>query len=379
MCIIDAKEVHSYTIESSDSRSAYYNKCAGEFEKALAEVANENVKAELLHHRAKALRRCGQYQEALSCFTQLLKLKPEWHATYGQIAHLGIQRGVGKHIHQRGEESLRPLIVSILEGALSVPLRVSLAALAKLRSYPNLVRELSSMPEDVQKLADVIAISALEGFGQFYEAFVSFTSIFGYHHSLCCVSLAEGLPEMLAMPPELVERKQWVSACEALTNTAIAAGRTGKKDFSSRIADASIKFADAVSACEELKSFDARAVAKAYTTAGMHRKALEAIAKVPVDRIDHWLLYRKSEAQSAVGEQEEALQSAIKALDLAAKDARAESRISSYHDLKSQCHEALGDKDAALVEARHALEKCEDGQYKQTIMTRILSLESALS
>ncbi|NIA12130.1 MAG: tetratricopeptide repeat protein [Nitrospiraceae bacterium] len=379
MCTIDAKEVHSYTIESSDSRRSYYKQCAEEFEKALEEVANENVKAELLHHRAKALRRCGQYQEALSCFTQLLELKPEWHAIYGQIAHLGIQRGVGKHIHQRGEESLRLLMASILEGASAVPLRVSLAAFAKLRSYPNLVRELSSRPDDVQKLADVISISALEGFGQFYEAFVSFTSIFGYHHSLCCVSLAESLPEMLAMPPELVERKQWISACEALANTAIAAKRRGKRDFSSRIADASIKFADAVSACEELKSFDARAVAKAYTTAGMHREALEAIAKVPVDRIDHWLLYRKSEAQLAVGEQEEALQSAIKALDLAAKDPRAESRLSSYHDLKSQCHEALGDKGAALVEARHALEKCEDGQYKQAIMTRILSLESALS
>jgi tetratricopeptide (TPR) repeat protein len=379
MCIIDAKEVHSYTIESSDSRREYYSQCAEEFEKALAEVTDENVKAELLHHRGKALRRCGQYEVALDCFTQLLELKPEWHAAYGQIAHLGTLRDVGEHIQQRGEKSLGLLVASILEGPLSVPLRVSLAALAKLRSYSNLVRELSSRPEDVQKLADVISISALEGFGQFYEAFVSFTSIFGYHNSLCCVCLAEELPEMLAMPPKLVEREQWVSACEALTNTAIAAGRTGKKDLSTRIADASIKFADAVSACEELRSFDARAVAKAYTTAGMPQKALEAIAKVSEDRIDHWLLYRKAEAQLAVGEQKEALQTAIKAFNLATKDPRAKSRISSYHDLQSQCHEALGDKDAALVEARHALEKCEDDQYNEAISNRILSLESTQS
>lgn len=374
MCIIDSKEVHSYTIADSDERRTYYNQCAEAFQEAFANSICADVKAELLHHRAKALRRCGQHEEALGCFTQLLELKPEWHATHGQIAHLGTQYGVDGRIKKKGEESMRTLLGSILQDPLSVPLRVSLAALARLRSYPKVVSEISSRPDEVKKLADIIAMSALEGLDQFYEAFVSFTSIFGYRHSSCCVALAEALPEMLAMPPELVENKQWVSACEALTNTAVAAAWAGKADLSYRIAEASTKFADAVFACEKLKAYDARAVAKAYITASMPQKALDAVAKVPDDRIDHWLLYRKSEAELAIGKQEEAIRSAQKAFDLAAKDSRAQSRISNYHDLLSQCHEALGDNVAALAEAKLALEKCTDDQYRKTLTDRVLSI-----
>jgi len=188
------------------------------------------------------------------------------------------------------------------------------------------------------------------------------------------VDLAEALPEMLAIPPELVESKQWVSACEALTNTATAADRIGKNDLSFRITEASIKFAEAISASKELKAFDARAVAKAYITAKLPKKALEVIAKVPDARIDHWLLYRKTEAQLAVGENQEALKSALKAFDLANEDSRANSRIPSYHELLSRCHEALGDNEPALVEAKLALEKCTDEQYQKTLAERVSSL-----
>lgn len=375
MCIIDAKEVHAYLIEEGDERRSYYNQCAETFQNALNEATSEDVKAELLHHRAKALRRSGRYDEAFECFSQLLELKPKWHATHGQIAHLGMQYGVDNRIKAKGKESMRILIESIVQDASSAPLRVSLAALARLRSYQEVVNEISARHDEVQKLADIIAESALEGFGQFYEAFVSFTSIFGYHHISSCVNLAEALPEMLAMPPELVESKQWVSACEALTNTATAADRAGKTDLSFRITEASIKFAEAISASDELKAFDARAVAKAYITARLPQKALEVIAKVPEARIDHWLLYRKTEAELAVGENQEALQSALKAFDLANGDSRANSRIPNYHELLSRCYESLGDNITALVEARLALDKCTDEQYQKTLAGRVSSLD----
>ncbi len=375
MCIIDAKEVHSYTLVDSHERRTYYEQCVESFKKAFEESSCSDVKTELLHHRAKALRRCGQYEEAIACFMQLLDLEPEWHATHGQIAHLGAQYGADSY-RREGEESMRALLGFILQDASSVPLRVSLAALATLRSYQNVVKEVSSRPDDVEKLADIIAMSALEGLGQFYEAFVSFTSIFGYRHSSCCVALAEALPEMLAVPPELVENRQWVSACEALTNTAIAAGRVGKTDLSHRIAAASIKFADAVSAKEKLEPYDARAVAKAYITNSTPQKALDAIAKVSGDRIDHWLLYRKSEAQSAIGEHTEALKTARIAFNLADKDKRVQPRISIYHELLSRCLQASGDKVAALYEAKLSLEKCTDDQYRNTLTNWVLSLET---
>ncbi|MFZ2171291.1 MAG: tetratricopeptide repeat protein, partial [Methylococcaceae bacterium] len=110
MSIIDAKEVHSYTITDSDERRKYYNQCSEIFENALSKAIGEDVKSELLHHRGKALRRSGQYEEALGCFTQLLELKPEWHATYGQIAHLGTQKGVDGRIKAKGEESMCTLM-----------------------------------------------------------------------------------------------------------------------------------------------------------------------------------------------------------------------------------------------------------------------------
>lgn len=376
MCIIDAKEVQAYTITNNDERQAYYEKCVEIFEKALNELYCNEVRAELLHHRAKALRRCGRYKDALKCFLQLLELKPNWHAVHGQIAHLGTQSGVDNNIRSKGEESMRKILDEILRDASFVPLRVSLAALARLRSYHLLNSEISADPEKVKKLADIIAMSSLEGLDQFYEAFVSFTSIFNYRHSSCCVVLAEALPEMIAITPEQVEKKQWVSACESLSNTAIAASREQKVDISSRIADASIKFADAICEAQELRPFDARAVAKAYITANIPLKALEVIDKVAKDKIDHWLLYRKSEALLALENYTEALISAKESLQMIERDAKAVQRISIYYSLLSKIYEALGDNHNALKEAKLALHKCTNEQYKMELLNRVSRLEN---
>ncbi len=375
MCIIEAKEVHSYTIENSEQRKHYFGQCAEEFREAFSESTDEEIRSELLHHRGKALRRCGRYEDALECFTSLLESRPQWHATHAQIAHLGIQKGAAKHIRERGEESMRILTQSIMQDASSVPLRVSLAAIARLRSYRDVANEISSEPDSVRKLADIIAVSALEGFGQFYEAFVSFTSIFGYNHNSFCVALAENFPEMLALPPTSVEKTHWVSACEALANTATAAGRAEKPGLAATLTGTSIGFADAISKSSKLKPYDARAVAKTYILAGLPEKALDAIAKVADADSDHWLLYQKVRALLAIGNLESALKHAERAWELAGEDESGRQRIATYHDLLSQCYEASGEKETALAQIKLALENCTDDQYRKTLAERASFLD----
>lgn len=375
MSLIDAKETHAYEIENQGERREYYRQCAAQFEGALAGAANEDVIAELLHHRGKALRRSGDYEDALNCFRRLLDMRPGWHATHGQIAHLGMQYGVDEHIKAAGEQSMRVLTHEMIEDASLVPLRVSLAALARLRSYGKVVEKLSQDPAQVSKLADVIALSALEGFGQFYEAFVSFTSKFGYPHPSICVDLAEQLPEMLVLPPEFVEKRQWVSACEALSNTAISARKEGKAALCDRLIQASLLFANAIASRGNLKGFDARAVAKTYLNAGLPQRALEVIGKVTDDQISHWVLYRKAEAELAIEAFGDALSTAQSAFDLADKDPKAKSHISSYHKLLSEIYERLGDMPHALLEAEYAVNKCVDGQFKEELVDRVSTLK----
>jgi tetratricopeptide (TPR) repeat protein len=376
MCIIDAKESYAYSIKEVDQRKEYYMQCAEEYLEAFRVTVDDKIKAELLHHRGKALRRCGKLNDALACFTELLGLEPEWHATYGQIAHLGIQREADTHIKQEGEKAMRTLLDHMLGNASSVPLRVSMAAFARLRSYPKVSADISSDQDAVKKLADIIAISALEGLDQFYEAFVSFTSIFGYHHTKICLELAEALPEMLATSPETVEKKQRANACEALTNTAIAALRAGKTEFSRLLTESSSKFADALNANEKVTAFEARAIAKAYITGDKPQNALDAIAKVPAQAVDHWLQYQKSKAQLALGANNEALDSALDAFNLAQKDQKAQTRLSIYHDQLSRCYESISHYPTAISEAKSALDKCQDDQYKNDLVQRLASLES---
>jgi len=201
MCIIDAKEIHSYSIQDQLERKAYYEECINVYENAIQEAKSEDILAELLHHKGKALRRCRKNNKALATFYTLLELRPDWHATHGQIAHLGIQTSVEVEIRKKGEESMRALLNDMLIDSSSVPLRVSLAALAKLRPYRAVTQELLKQPENVEQLADIIAMSALEGLDQFYEAFVSFTSIFRYRFGGLCVNIAEVIPEITSPPP----------------------------------------------------------------------------------------------------------------------------------------------------------------------------------
>jgi len=372
--IIDAKEIHSYTINDHDLRRTYYGECIEVYDKAIEDSHSKNVRLELLHHKGKALRRCGIHDQALATFNTLLALEPEWHATHGQIAHLGSQHGVDKEVRTKGENAMRILLSDMLLDFNSVPLRVSLSAFARLRSYRNITQELNRQHDQVKQLANIIIMSALEGLDQFYEAYVSFTSVFGYYHSDICVNIVEVIPEMTVIPPTQVERKQWFSACEALTNSSIAAGREGKDELSSRLIAAGLNFANEICVNEKLSSFDARCVAKAFIVGKAPEKAIDAINKVTEDQINHWLLYEQTKAYLELGEDkyQDALICAERCFKIAQTDDRAVSRISIYHDLLSKCHEALKDYDNAGEELKNAVKNCSDEKYKAELEQRLL-------
>lgn len=368
-CIVDAKELYAYTIESKSERQVFYTSCAEEYKKLAKCNVDDNIKAELLHHRAKSLRRCGKYFEAFNCFNELRELKPNWHATYGQIANLGSQYNVDNNIKIEGENALLHLLKIISDNSSKVPLRVSLAAIARLRSYSVVAKKFDKDLEKVKKLASIVALSALEGLDQFYEAFVSFTSVFSYHNSEVCIELSEDVSNMLSLSPEfVVEKRQWVSACEALTNVAIAAEAAEKHDLSEKLTNSSLQFAEKLYQESKLKSYDARALAKAYINAKDPDKALSAISKVEEKDIDHWLLYRKVEALIDKKKFDLALENSKKAYELAKQDGNAKGRISIYHEQLSKCYSLTGNSDLAINEVKLAISNCNDEQYKETLL-----------
>lgn len=373
MCIIEAKELAAYKLEDCTLRRDYYLKCADEYQKAFSASYQDAVKAELLHHCGKAFRRCQQYENAYQCFLKLLDQNPIRYATYGQIVFLGTINNTSEAIKKSGEKYIQELLENMILDPFSVPLRVSLAAITKLRSYKKIVNK---MPlSSVEKLANIITLSALEGIGQIYEAFVSFTSCFGYRYSTVCVKLAESLPEVLAASPQMVDRDQWVSTCEVLANFSVSASREGNPVLAERLSDTSVKFAQELSCRDHLKVYDARAIAKALNISKKFKDALDVILKVPPGREDHWLLYRKAEAQLGLGRIDDALESAQEACRLAEQDPKTGDRLASYHSLISKCHEQAGNLPEALKSAEDAWSKCEDPQYKQELQDRIIMLK----
>jgi tetratricopeptide (TPR) repeat protein len=376
MCLIDAREQHAYSLADEKERQTFYERCVEEYREAL-KAAKGKSKAELLHHLGKANRRVGRQDESLECFQSLLQLEPEWHATHGQIAHLGAGKKANDKIRAEGEKSIRFLIGRMLDDPWEMPLRVSMAALSNLRSYRRFIGELTENPQAVEALAEVIAMSALEGLEQFYDAFSAFTSMFGYRHEEICINLGETLGDMFAVPPDSVSAEHRLSVCEALTNVALAARRAGNETVWRRISELSSPFADAIVASGKLNPFTARGIAKAYNVAGAPQKALDVIAMVSPEGMSHWILYRKAEAQLALG-LPEALGTARQALAEAEGDDRPVPGIASYYDQVSQCLEQAGNLPGATEHARIALERCEPGSYRAILEQRFEALAHAV-
>ncbi|UYA60799.1 hypothetical protein NAL19_2694 [Pectobacterium sp. F1-1] len=374
LCIIDAKEAASYDL-GKEERIAYYKTCADVYGKIAIEAENPDVRAEMLHHQGKALRRCGEIDAALECFRQLLAERPEWHATYGQIAHLGMQSDANSEAKRQGEVAIRRLVDEVRQGLFTVPLRVSLATLSKLRSYGQVSAEIGADAAMVRQLGDLVALSALEGFDQFYEAFLALTALFGYRHGATCLTVAEVYPDMLAIFPNTVDRRQWVNACEALANVSIVARRSGSHTLAAKLESTMRAFADELSRDTGIQPYTARVLAKTFMAIGDHQGALDAANKIANDAKDHWLLYQQAKAELALGLLEPALATAMCALKSAEKDPKGKARLSIYHDLLSQCLEALGAFSDALISAETALDLSGDEKYRQHLNARVDELK----
>jgi len=374
LCLIDSKEAHAYSIKNEEEREAYFEKCIDEYRDALTIISDDQIKIELLHHLGKTLRRSGQYEQSLNSFLELLNIEPNMYATYLQIAHIGSQYNVDDKFKIRGEEYLEKLLHSIFQDYSKVPLRVSLGSIARIRSYRKLSDRINSDVDKVKKLSEIIVISSLEGFGQFFEAFVAFTSVFGYYHGAICLNLLEIIPELLTTQPKNVDQRNWLNANEGLTNLAISALRENKDELSQKILNTSILFSDKFFEKEKLSSYEGRSLAKTYIAADSSEKALLAIDKVPVNKIDHWLLYQKTKALLKADDPN-CYQTALSTFQLAEKDTNGKKRISIYHDLISQCAENIGNINEAITQIKYAIEHCNDEKYKQELQIRLHNLK----
>lgn len=374
LCIVDAREATSYTLEN-EARIAYYKSCATDYGKIAEETKDPDIRAEMLHHQGKALRRCGEIDAALACFRELLEERPEWHATYGQIAHLGTQADSNSEAKTHGEDAMRRLVVDIQKDLYAVPLRVSLAALSRLRSYTTVGNEINANTSIVKQFGDVVALSALEGFDQFYEAFLALTTLFGYRHGEACLAVTEIFPDMLAIFPNTVHRRQWVNACEALANVSIVAARSGNRVLAGKLESTMRAFADELARTSGNNSFVARVLAKTFLAIGDPTAALNATNKIGDDAKDHWLLYQQAKAELALGQAAPALTTAKRSLDAAEKDPKGRARLAIYYDLMSQCHEARGSVPEALECAEAARRLASDDQYERQLAARVDALK----
>ena len=373
MCLIEAKELHSYKINKREERESYYLDCIGQYTNALELYIDENIRAELLHHLGKTLRRNRNYEEAYMKFKQLLNLKPQQHAAYGQIITLGTLN-VSEELKKAGQKYMELLLSDMLNDSSKVPLRISLAAITKLRSYKNVVKKMINSKEKVQLIAQIAKNAALEDIGQFFEAFVAITSIFSYHYGQTCILLAESVPEMIMVTPDMTDDRQWINICEALANLSAAAKAENKSELAKMLLDKSIEFADSAASKNHLNNYSIRAIAKSYIRNKMPHKALDLIETKSASPLDHWLLYRKAEAEMMLGK-EDAIATAQLAYDLLLKDKKNIDKQSSYLELISKCYEMMNNLSNALNMMEAAIDKCHDKKYREQLRQRKRQLE----
>jgi tetratricopeptide (TPR) repeat protein len=368
LCIIDSKETYSYSL-SRAAKASYYSCCAEMYGNIAETTSDPDVRAEMLHHKGKALRRSGRLADARECFQQLATERPKWHATYGQIAHVGLQKQATSDDKLAGEQAIRYLVGEILNDVYAVPLRVSLALVSKLRSYPSVTQELMNNEACIQQLAQVIALAALEGFDQFYEAFVAFTSLFGFNYGHICLGIAEISPDMMAISPSAVNSSQWQNACEALTNIARVADFSDRLDLSAKLRSTAVIFAERICQQEHQNQYEMRAAAKTFIATGNPSRALEAISTIQENAKDHWILYQQGKAEVAIS-LPESVTTATRALALAIKDSRALTRLPSYYELLSDCQENCGDVQGALASIEDAINRTDNPKYRNSLICK---------
>ena len=210
--------------------------------------------------------------------------------------------------------------------------------------------------------------------GQFFEGFVAVSSVFGYRYGDACVALAESVPDIVFLAPAEVDRHQWLNACEALANVAVAAKKNNKPDLFKRLILKSIDFCKAILALgENINNYQARAIAKTYIINGNGAEALKVISLVDDERRDHWLLYRQAEAENMQGIKT-AVQTAKRALELLVEDKKNNDRKASYFHLLSKCYLTNNQVNEAREAITQAISFCDNKQYREELMAYKMEL-----
>ena len=380
LCMIDSREVYLYEMNLSNEKKKYLEKCAEEYRKAIEEMGySEEIKAVLWHHRGKALRRCHRFNEALESFRKAIELKPEYYSSYAQIAYLGSLKKNDRKIFEAGEKALNLLFDFCNQSINNIPLRVILLAIIKMRSYPKIKARIDSADVLVKKLGDMIIMSSIDRSGQFYDAFVSFTAAFGYHHAEKCISLMQKVPLIRSMNSSSIEKSQWISACESLANLMFSAKKIQNDAVVSFVKEITFSFTeDIVKKISDWNAYQVRVIAKAYNIMGYPQKTIDFLSKyLVVYKDNHWVLYRKAEAELALSKSE-SLETVRLAIEIACNDSYAQKMIASYYFLLAKCQEKFDSLESAIISIQEAIEKCEDDVYLKDLCKYKCVLESKL-
>lgn len=265
-------------------------------------------------------------------------------------------------------------VTKIVNDPNAVPLRVAMAALSNLRSYADLIDQLNADGKSINALGEVISQSALEGLDQFYDAFFAFTSKFSYQHPHITFELISAVGDMFEVSPESIGKKHLLSVSESLANVAQSAQRSGNEALARKLSGLSLVYAETLLAAGAPDSFTARGLAKAFTIAGAPMRALQILTAVPAGHVNHWLLYRRAEAELAL-ELPQSLETARDALAGAQSDPRATKNLATYFDMLSRCLKHVGDIHNALEQANLAVKHSDDGQFRQELTERLNALE----
>ncbi|GAB1442535.1 hypothetical protein MASR2M39_13710 [Ignavibacteriales bacterium] len=373
MSIIDAKERYAYTL-TGEARADFYKNCLEEYQNALGDSTDEDIRFEYLHHIGKTQIRCNLFSEALHTFNAIIESRPESYPALGQLVKLGAKHDVPSEVKEAGVQAIKKLLDFICSYQSNVPLRVALATIAQLRSYKNVQNEISKDAEKIRKLSEVISTSALEGFGQFFDAYIAFTSMFGHEYGDFVIDFADQFFATIIQTPKTVHPSRWLSACEGLVNTAQIAGEYDRKDLIKKLKEPALQFVTELSKRNALVKYEVRALAKAYNIFEEPHNALEIIGKLSEEEMNHWVQYQRAMAKYLLNDYTSAEIDANEALQNALSDEKARNMLSSYHDLYSQLLEKNGNLEDAIKELENAIEKTY-GKYKTTLEQRKLKLE----
>ena len=375
MCLIEAKEQWCYQINGEENQRNYLNILIKELDSASKMFGKEMQTDVLLHHLGKAYRRAQLYEQAYNCFQCLLDNgSSRKYAIYGQIATMGSSQK-GARYRKKGEECMQELLISMLKDDTSIPLRIELATISRMRSYRKITFEIIDSEDKVKKVCQLVASAALEDMGQFFEGFVAVSSVFGYKYSNACVALAESVPDIVFLAPTEVDKLQWLNACEALANVAVAAKKNSKQELFKRLIQKGVDFCEAILALgKDINNYKARAIAKTCIISGNGAEALKVIRLVDDEKRDHWLLYRQAEAEN-MQEIKTAVQTAKRALELLDKDEKNKDRKASYLHLLSKCYLTNNKMNEAKAAVDQAIDCCDNRQYQEELRAYKMTLD----